>query len=133
MSKEFTMGLSTDEVFERFAKRIEIPEVTYLTSTISILNQTGGNIVKVFTSIEKTLMNKKKLRLELRALTSSAKIVTYILMLLPILFAIAITLISPDYFLPFIESTIGWLCLAVILLVYLLYICIIKKIMKVRM
>ena len=78
-------------------------------------------------------MNKKKLRLELRALTSSAKIVTYILMLLPILFAIAITLISPDYFLPFIESTIGWLCLAVILLVYLLYICIIKKIMKVRM
>ena len=127
------MGLSTDEVFERFAKRIEIPEVTYLTSTISILNQTGGNIVKVFTSIEKTLMNKKKLRLELRALTSSAKIVTYILMLLPILFAIAITLISPDYFLPFIESTIGWLCLAVILLVYLLYICIIKKIMKVRM
>ena len=133
MSKEFSMGLSTDEVFERFAKRIEITEVTYLTSSISILNQTGGNIVKVFTSIEKTLMNKKKLRLELKALTSSARLVTYILMLLPVLFAMVITFISPDYFLPFITSTVGWLSLVVILLVYVLYICIIKKIMKVRM
>lgn len=133
MSKELGMGLSTDEVFERFAKRIEITEVTYLTSSISILNQTGGNIVKVFTSIEKTLMNKKKLRLELRTLTSSAKIVTYVLILLPILFAIVITMISPDYFLPFVGSTVGWLFLVVILLLYILYICIIKKIMKVRM
>lgn len=133
MSKEFTMGLSTDEVFDRFAKRVEIPEVTYLTSSISILNQTGGNIVKVFTSIEKTLMNKKKLRLELRALTSSAKLVTYVLMLLPVFFAIVITFISPDYFLPFVSSAIGWIFLVVILLIYMLYICIIKKIMKVRM
>ncbi len=133
MSKELKMGLSTDEVFERFAKRIEITEVTYLTSSISILNQTGGNIVKVFTSIEKTLMNKKRLRLELKALTSSAKLVTYVLMLLPLLFAIVISFISPDYFLPFISSAMGWLFLVVILLIYLLYICIIKKIMKVRM
>lgn len=133
MAKEFSMGLSTDEVFERFAKRIEITEVTYLTSSISILNQTGGNIVKVFTSIEKTLMNKKKLRLELRALTSSAKLVSYVLMLLPALFAVVITLISPEYFLPFATNAVGWIFLAVILLIYILYICIVKKIMKVRM
>lgn len=133
MKKEFSMGLSTEEVFSRFANRIEIPEVTYLTSSISILNETGGNIVKVFTSIEKTLMNKKRLHLELRALTSSARLVTYILMLLPIFFAMVITFISPDYFLPFVGSTVGWLFLVVILLIYILYICIIKKIMKVRM
>ncbi len=133
MRKELDMGLSTDEVFNRFAKRIEIPEVTYINSSISVLNQTGGNIVKVFSSIEKTLMNKKKLRLELKALTSSAKIVSYVLMLLPLLFIFAISFVSPDYFLPLVTSPTGWLLLFVIMLVYLLYICIIKKIMKVRM
>ncbi len=133
MRKELDMGLSTDEVFNRFATRVEIPEVTYINSSISVLNETGGNIVKVFSSIEKTLMNKKKLRLELKALTSSAKIVSYVLMLLPLLFILGISFVSPDYFLPLVTSPTGWLLLFVIMLVYLLYICIIKKIMKVRM
>lgn len=133
MRRELDMGLSTDEVFNRFADRIEIMEVTYINSSISILSQTGGNIVKVFTSIEKTLMNKKKLRLEMKALTSSAKIVSYVLMLLPLVFILGISFVSPDYFLPLVTTTTGWLLLLVILLVYILYICIIKKIMKVRM
>ncbi len=133
MHKELSMGLSVEEVFGRFAKRIEITEVAYLTSSLSILNQTGGNIIKVFTSIEKTLMNKKKLRLEMRALTSSAKLVSYILMILPAIFVVGISVVSPDYFLPLVTTTLGMLMLIIIILVYILYIYLIRIVMKVRM
>lgn len=133
MKTELSMGLSVEIVFQRFANRIEIDEVAYLTSSLLILNQTGGNIIKVFSSIEKSLMNKKKLRLEMRALTSGAKMVTYILMILPIVFMIGISIVSPDYFMPLIDNTLGILLLIIIVLLYLLYTYIIRMIMKVRM
>ena len=40
----------------------------YLSSSLTILNRTGGNIVAVFDSIEKTLFDKKKLKEELKRL-----------------------------------------------------------------
>ncbi len=129
MNNAFKSGHSIPQAIELVAEELD----AYINSSISVLNETGGNIVKVFSSIEKTLMNKKKLRLELKALTSSAKIVSYVLMLLPLLFILGISFVSPDYFLPLVTSPTGWLLLFVIMLVYLLYICIIKKIMKVRM
>jgi Flp pilus assembly protein TadB len=133
MKNELSMGLSVETVFDRFAERIEINEISYLTSSLMILNQTGGNIIKVFTSIERSLMNKKKLRLELKALTSGAKTVTYILVLLPIVFMLAITVVSPDYFIPLVDNPLGLLILIVIILIYLLYTYIVRMIMKVRM
>lgn len=132
MKQELALGLSIEEVFERFAERVDLPEVNYLTSSLIILNQTGGNIVKVFSSIEKTLMNKKKIRLELRALTSSSKMVTGILILLPIVFVAIISFISPSYFAPFFESALGIMLFIMCLAIYLLYIHLIRRIMKVR-
>lgn len=58
---EINVGLSIDIVFKRFAERIKLEEATYLTAALTILNKTGGNIIKVFSSIEKTLFNKKNL------------------------------------------------------------------------
>ena len=132
MKLELSMGLSIEEVFDRFASRLDLPEVSYLSSSLIILNQTGGNIVKVFSSIEKTLMNKKKIRLELRALTGSSRLVTSILTVLPIIFMIIISLISPNYFAPFFESALGILIFILAFALYLLYICLVRKIMKVR-
>ena len=132
MKLELSMGLTLNEVFERFAKRVDISEVSYLASSLVILNRTGGNIIKVFSSIEKTLMNKKKIRLELQALTASSRIVMYILTFLPIVFISLVALISPSYFKPFFDSALGILLLILALAIYLLYICIVKKIMKVK-
>lgn len=132
MKLELQMGLSIDEVFERFASRLDLPEVSYLASSLIILNQTGGNIVKVFSSIEHTLINKKKIRLELKALTGSSRMVTTILIVLPIIFIAIISFISPKYFSPFFDSALGILLLLMAVCIYLLYVCLVRKIMKVR-
>lgn len=133
MHLEITFGLSIDVVFKRFAERIDLEEVTYLTASLSILNQTGGNIIKVFSSIEKSLFDKKKLKLELASLTGSSKMLLYCLFGVPILFVIFVSIINPGYFAPFYTTTVGALVLGIIIIMYIIYILIIKKIMKVRM
>ena len=133
MHLEISFGLSVDVVFKRFSERIQLEEVTYLTASLSILNKTGGNIIKVFDSIEKTLFNKKKLKLELLSLTGSSKIIVYMLIGIPILFVVFISMISPTYFVPLISTPIGWIITGLILIIYIVYIVCVQKIMKVRM
>ena len=133
MHLEISFGLSVDVVFKRFSERIKLEEVTYLTASLSILNKTGGNIIKVFDSIEKTLFNKKKLKLELVSLTGSSKIIVYMLIAIPILFVVFISMISPTYFVPLISTPIGWGITGLIVIIYIAYIICVQKIMKVRM
>ena len=132
MHLEISYGLSLDVVFERFSKRVESEEVSYITSSLSILNKTGGNIIKVFSSIEKMLFNKRKLKQEMKSLTSSANMISKILLLMPFLFIGLITLLNPSYFLPLFNTNLGNVLLFVIIIIYILYAFIVNKIMKVR-
>jgi tight adherence protein B len=133
MHLELTFGLAIDVIFKRFSERIKLEEITYLTASLTILNKTGGNIIKVFSSIEKSLFNKKRLKLELASLTGSSKIIAYVLFILPFLFALVITLIDPTYFAVLYTNTLGYILLGIIVLMYITYIYFIRKIMKVRM
>ena len=45
---DINYGLSLDVVFNRFYERVKLEDAQYLTSSLSLLNKTGGNIVKVF-------------------------------------------------------------------------------------
>lgn len=132
MHLEISYGLSLDVVFERFSKRVESEEVSYITSSLSILNKTGGNIIKVFSSVEKMLFNKRKLKQEMKSLTSSANMISKILLIMPFVFVAIISLLNPSYFMPLFNTTLGNILLFVIVLIYGLYAFIVNKIMKVR-
>ena len=133
MKKELAKGLSVDVVFQRFADRVDIEEVSYLTASLSILNRTGGNIIKVFDAIENSLFMKKKLRLELESLTSSSKIIMWILFLIPIAYVIIISILNPVYFDPFFNTPLGIILITLSVVLYVVYILIVRKILRVRM
>ena len=61
MYEDLEYGLEIEAVFKRFSLRVDLKEVKYITTSLTILNKTGGNIVDVFSSIEKTVFNNKKL------------------------------------------------------------------------
>ena len=133
MSLELSFGLDIEVVFDRFAKRIKLEEAAYLTSSLSVLNKTGGNIIKVFTSIEKTLFNRQKLNLELKSLTGSSRIIMYVLTIMPVAFVLVISLINKDYYAPLFTSPLGFIIMGAIVILYVTYIIVVRKIMKVRM
>ena len=59
---DMTYGLSIEVVFDRFYNRVKLDDAKYITSSLSLLNKTGGNIVRVFGTIEKNFFNKKKIK-----------------------------------------------------------------------
>jgi len=132
MYRDMKYGLSVDTVFERFANRIDIEEARYVSSSLTILNKTGGNIVKVFTSIEKTLFDKKKLKEELKNLTVSSNMIVKVLLFVPVVFVAIIYFLNPDYFSPLFASPLGYIILMLIFLMFIIYAWVLQKVMKVK-
>ena len=132
ISDEISLGLDIEVAFKRFSNRIKSEEAIYLTSSLSVLNKTGGNIIKVFNSIEKNMFNRRKLEQELKSLTSSSKLIMYVLIVVPIVFVIFISIINKDYFKPLFTHPIGIFLIIIMLIIYITYIIVVRKVLKVR-
>lgn len=132
MYLDMKYGLSVDTVFDRFAKRVNINEAVYLSSSLTILNKTGGNIVEVFSSIERTLFDKKKLNEELKNISSAPNMVVKVLFLIPIVFILLIYILNPDYFKPLFESTLGYIIIAIVVIMFIIYTLLLRKILKIE-
>lgn len=132
IEKDLEKGLSLSTAFTRFQKRVQLEEVEYIMVSLLILNQTGGDMISVFKSLEESFYVRRKLDSELKATIASSKLVFQILISLPFLIYLCIGFWNPTYFTIFFQSSLGFLLFSIIILIYLLYIIIIKNIMKVE-
>lgn len=132
IAKDLNYGLDLTTVFSRFYDRVKVDEIKYITSSLSLLNKTGGNIVSVFNMIEKHFYDKLKIKNELSSLTSSSKMLYKVLIFIPFIFVVIIITLNPNYFNPLITTKIGLVLDIIMLLIYILYIIVIKKILKVE-
>ncbi|MDE5587489.1 MAG: type II secretion system F family protein, partial [Bacilli bacterium] len=83
MHVDLKFGLELEMVLDRFYQRVPIEEVRYITTSLIILNRTGGNISDIFESIEANFLDQRKLTKELKSTTASASAISKILMFLP--------------------------------------------------
>lgn len=128
---DLNYGLDLVNVFENFYKRIQIKDAQYITSSLSLLNLTGGNLSAIFNGIESAFTNKKRLKDELNALTGSSYLVYRILLAMPFVLIILIILVNPAYFNPLFSSLLGIVIILLVVLLLILYIYTIKKILRI--
>lgn len=132
MYLDMKYGLSVDTVFERFAKRVNVDAAMYLSSSLTILNKTGGNIVEVFSSIERTLFDKKKLNEEMKNISANPKMVVRLLSIVPIIFILIVYILNPDYFSPLFSSVLGYIIIIIIIVMFILYFLLLRRILRVE-
>ena len=126
---DLNSGLSLNIAFNRMQKRCNIEELTYLTTTLSIISKTGGNTKEVFNYLEDLFQTRKSLNQELDASIASAKLVYYILSIIPLVIFIGMFIIYDNYINIYLSSPIGNIIGGVEILLYLVYVIVIRKIM----
>lgn len=129
---DLNYGLDYEVVFNRFAKRLNIEEAYYMSTSLIILNKTGGNISKIFSTIEKSFFDRKKLKDELNSSIAVSELVFKILVVIPIFIFLVIYILDNFYFMPLFTTLIGRLILILCLIIYISYIIVVKKITKMK-
>ena len=132
MYMDITFGLNMEVVFKRFAERVNCVEASYMSASLAVLNKTGGNISQVFNSVERSSFTRKKLKDELESVSASSRAVFKILVCIPIFIVLVLLVLNPGYFSPLFTNPLGILCLISCIIIYVVYIIIIRRIVYVE-
>ncbi len=106
---EVGLGLPLSQALNNLTARMQNPDLYLMVTAININYQVGGNLVTMLESVTKTIRERVRLFGEIRTLTSQQRFNSYILTLLPVVFAAIITFLNPRYMARVLEPGI-WLC-----------------------
>ena len=112
------VGKSMAEAVLVLYDRVPLPEVNFFIVVITVQQQAGGNLSEALTNLSRVLRNRKRMKAKVKALSSEAKASAGIVGSLPFAVAILVSLTTPTYLAPLVETPIGlmWLGIAVALM-----------------
>ena len=102
------MGVTLSEALERLVVRMPLPEVKFLAIVISISTTSGGNLSEALGNLSQVLRDRFGMKLKVKALSAEAMASAMVLGSLPIAVVTLITLTSPDYLTPMIDTSQFW-------------------------
>jgi tight adherence protein B len=129
--REQKLGVSLDDAFDSFAKRVNLEEVNLLVSAITISKDVGGNLSEVLDRLATTLRSKFAMEGKIKALTSQGKLQGIVVGLLPVFLAFVLFQMEPEAMQPLFTTYYGWAVMAVIAVLLILGGIVIKKIITI--
>jgi tight adherence protein B len=107
------VGKTIHEAVVLLYERVPLPEVNFFVVVITVQAQAGGNLSEALGNLARVLRNRKKMKQKVKAMSSEAKASAGIIGSLPIIVAVLVSLTTPTYLLPLIETPIGNVMLGV--------------------
>ena len=114
--QEIGLGLSTEEALANLLRRVPSDDLDLLITAVNIQHEVGGNLAQILETIGHTIRERVRIKGEIQVLTAQGRISAYVITALPIVLAIGITVINPDYMSPMFEFGLppaAWCCLPV--------------------
>lgn len=112
------VGKSMMEAVAVLFDRVPLPEVNFFVVVITVQQQAGGNLSEALGNLARVLRNRKKMKQKIKAMSSEAKASAGIIGSLPFAVAILVSLTTPTYLLPMVQTSVGlfWLGVAAVLM-----------------
>lgn len=107
------LGRSIEDALIDWEKRWELEDLAILASSVAVLKKTGGNLIETFSTLARTIRERKRVEGRIRVLTSQGLIQGLTLIAMPFLLAMALYAVSPDYIEPLFATDPGKKMLAV--------------------
>lgn len=109
--ESYGIGMSLDQALWAVAERIDVPEFRFFAISLSVQQETGGNLTETLENLGNILRRRKQMKLKIRALTGEARASASILGVLPFIMFGAIMFIHPDYAMVLIKTARGHILL----------------------
>ncbi|MGM8212322.1 type II secretion system F family protein [Virgibacillus sp. W0430] len=106
--KEINYGVNVEDAFANLIKRLPDKELEIVLNTILIQRSSGGNLTYLLETMQETIIDRGRVKDEVQALTAQGKMSSIVVTLLPILLAVYIRFVNPEYFFMLFSHPLGW-------------------------
>jgi tight adherence protein B len=116
VSDAIRFGQTLNEALWSTAQRIDIPEFRFFIISLSIQQETGGNLAETLENLSHVLRRRRQMKLKIKAFSSEAKASAYIIGSLPFIMFGLILALNYDYAMQLIRDPRGLVMLGIGLL-----------------
>jgi tight adherence protein B len=134
-------GLATDEVsygaeltdaLSNMAERWDLEDIRMFVVSLSVQNETGGNLAEILENLSKVIRERAGLYLKVRALSSEGRMTGWLLTGLPILTFTLLFLINPGFYLAVASDPIFYIGFPLLILWYAIGVTWIRKLVNIK-
>jgi tight adherence protein B len=130
VTDQMKIGVSLDEAMWAAAKKLDIPEFNFLVISLSIQQETGGNLAEILEKLADMVRRREQMRLKVRAMSSEARASAMIIGSLPFIMGGVISFVNPTYISSLFTDPRGWVMSGVGLTSMLIGMLVMSKMVK---
>lgn len=98
VADEISFGSSLDQAIEKMAARTEHPDINLFSAIVRLQTRTGGNLADLLASNSRTIRQRQKMRLKIKAASAEGRMSSLILTAAPFVVLIAMHLLTPSFY-----------------------------------
>ncbi len=97
VTDQIRVGHPPEQALLDAATRVGVPELKFLTVTLSIQRETGGNLAETLENLDNILRRRRQMKLKIRAMSSEARASAMIIGALPFIMLALLSVVNYDY------------------------------------
>jgi tight adherence protein B len=129
--REQRLGMTLGEAMDNFAERVQAEEVDLVVTATQIANEVGGNLSEIFRRLSESLRRKMEMEGKIKALTSQGILQGWVVGLLPFFIIGALYFVDRENIAPIFTNLLGWIFLAIIIILEIIGGLMIRKIVNI--
>ena len=119
IADEAAYGRDVPEALRALAERVELQDLRFLAVAVAIQQKSGGNLAEILEGLSNVVRARFKLFRKVKAITAEARWSGIFLSAFPILAAVAINVLKPDYYAD-VRDTAYFIPAAAVVIVFLI-------------
>jgi tight adherence protein B len=129
---QITFGVGIEQALRNMTLRVDCPDLKFLTVSISIQRESGGNLTEILENIARLIRERHKLRGKIRALAAEGKLSAIILVAMPLVVAAVLLAINPTYADVLLSDPIGRMLVIAAVVMMLFGMAVMKKMIDIK-
>ncbi|HEX5079192.1 MAG TPA: type II secretion system F family protein [Geminicoccaceae bacterium] len=113
VTDQMRIGVALDEAMWTAARRLGIAEFNFLVISLSIQQETGGNLAEILEKLSDMVRRREQMRLKVKAMSSEARASAMIIGALPFIMCGVISFVNPGYMNVLFTDPRGWMMIGV--------------------
>jgi tight adherence protein B len=110
--REVELGASVESALANMVRRMGSTDLRLMVMVITIQHAVGGDLPAILHTLADTMRQREEMREEIMAATAQSRASSLIITLLPLVAAVFLYFVVPDYFRPMFVNPLGWVMLA---------------------
>lgn len=130
---EMQLGASAETALDNMSHRVKSKDFDLVVTAVLIQRQVGGNLSQILDTVAATIMERVRMKREVRALTAQGRMSGYVLVGLPFAFAGIMSITSPDFIMPMFTTNLGHILLGCVVVLDFIGLMVVRKLVNIEL